>query len=128
MTKFVINTGLFEPYIDDSYIYEKDDLLGSVANDSGYPTFIIGDDNSLHFAGLEIFDRHEDSKKGQRIAIFGDEIIVTDDLTGNPSRRRGGISIYFHSENGTPIKMNVVQHKGQTEINFEVWDAERPAI
>lgn len=129
MTKFSINTGLFESYYDgDNYEYDVDDLLGSVADEPGYPTFIIGDDNYLHFAGLELFDRREDAKKGQRIAIFGDEVIVTDDLTGNPSRRRGGISLYFHSENGTPVKMNVVQHKGQTEVNFEVWDGEKPAI
>ena len=129
MTKFSINTGLFESYYDgDNYEYDVDDLLGSVVDEPGYPTFIIGDDNYLHFAGLELFDRREDAKKGQRIAIFGDEVIVTDDLTGNPSRRRGGISLYFHSENGTPVKMNVVQHKGQTEVNFEVWDGEKPAI
>jgi len=129
MTKFSINTGLFGSHIDtENWEYEFDCISGSFGVDPDYPTFIIGGDNYLHFAGLELFDRHEDAKKGRRIAIFGDEVIVTDDLTGNPSRRRGGISLYFHSENGTPVKMNVVQHKGQTEVNFEVWDGEKPAI
>lgn len=129
MTKFTIETGLFGSYIDlDNYEYDSDDLLGSVADDPGYPSFVIGDDNYLHFAGLELFDRCEDAKVGQRIAIFSGKIIVTDDLTGNPSRRRKGVSLYFHSENGSPIKMNIIQHKGQTEVNFEVWDGEKPAI
>ena len=127
MTKFTVKTGL--PSNCMPLIEYKGFHYGtgpSIKGDRNYESFTLGGESYLHFAGLEVFDRHEDADTGQHVSIFGDEITVTDDMTGNPSSRRDGVCLYFYSELGSNIKMKLSQHKGETRVDFDVWDGNKP--
>lgn len=137
MTKFSINTGLHDnyfgfdiPIVDDWNIREKQKInnYSFFKDNMADPQFVIGEsENSYsHLIGLEIFNRREDANKGQRISIFGGHITVTDDISGNPSLRRGSVILYFYNENEPPFKIHIIQHKGQTLAEFCPWDGELP--
>lgn len=128
MKRFNMKTGLVESYLNEIYWERKVFAEKDVLPDQGYESFIIGEDDHLHFIGLEIFSRREDAVSGQKVSVFGDEIIVSEDLTGNPSRRRDAVSLYFASECGVPVRLNIIQHKGTTYAKFEVWDGKKPKI
>lgn len=129
MTKFTIDTGL-GVFLKDDTIWDYNNIPDRITDEENYKSFVIGGEckDYLHFAGLEIFDRNEDRKIGQRVRIFGGEILVTDDVSGNPSPRRDAVSLYFNSENGCPIRMNIIQHKGETIVQYKVWDGKKPTI
>lgn len=140
MTKVVINTGLFPTYSDSNFMYDEpinqneykiEDYSFHQAAHLGWGNaFVLGEseDAYLHFVGLEVFDRYEDATKGQKVSIFGGEIVVRDDLTGNPSGRRGGLILYFNNENGPDLRLKILQHKGQTYAEFSFWDGKKPEI
>lgn len=93
--------------------------------DLDYPSFAIGGDhtNYLHLCGIQVFSRHqEDADHGIKISMFNDDIVITDDITGNPSLRRDAVSLYFNSEGCKPIRMDVIQHKGISYVEFHEWD------
>lgn len=127
MTKFTIKTGLSNESISFfEYADCKGDTVPSIQGNPNYASFTLGGSDYLHFVGLEVFDRREDANTGQHVSIFGDEITVTDDLTGNPSSRRDGVCLYFYSELGPNIKMKLSQHKGETLVDFDLWDGKKP--
>ncbi len=76
--------------------------------------------NALHHAKVEVFDREDDEKEGLHVVISDGKVTMDRNLEGNPSRRRNGLSISFWCEdcNVKPV-MEIVQHKGNTFINFE---------
>ena len=136
MTKMYLKTGLSTSEYVKSFsepehqLYKKNYSYYDVSRNREYESFVIGGEGDayLHFAGLIAFDRKEDANKGHKVSIFGDEIIVADNINGCPSDRRDGVSLYFYSENGPDIKLNIIQHKGQTLAEFELWDGNKPKI
>lgn len=81
--------------------------------------------NYLHQVNAHVFWREEDAKTG--ISVFSsdfNELNISKNMEGNPSARRNGISIQFiceqcSCEDTTPLKLNIVQHKGNTYIAWE---------
>ena len=123
MRKMIIKTGLSTSFVDRWQWVEAFNQTESVAV---YNSFTLGDDDYLHFMGLEIFERLEDAETGQHITVFGDEITLSDDISGNPSSRRDAVSLYFCSELGPHVRMDIIQHKGQTLVQFKEWDGKKP--
>lgn len=76
---------------------------------------------NLHHGRVEVFERSEDEKSGIHVVVDGKEVVVDTSMSGNPSRRRHGLSISFECEvcGDLPGALTVVQHKGSTYIEFE---------
>lgn len=71
--------------------------------------------NNLHQERIEVFDREEDADTGIHTTVDKGKVLVDNDLTGNPSRRRQGLSIFFRCEHCDAMpKLSVYQHKGCT--------------
>jgi len=86
---------------------------------------------NLHHWRVEVFHRGEDKEKGLHVDIGrdtpppddpGEDVHIDSRLTGNPSRRRHGLKVYFYCENCSvePV-LCLAQHKGETEL---YWDAD----
>lgn len=125
MKKMIIKTGLSTSFLDR---WEWIGVFSNTDSAFAYNPFVLGGDDYLHFMGLEIFERLEDAETGQHITVFGDEITVSDDITGNPSSRRDAVSLYFCSELGPHVRMDIIQHKGQTLVQFQNWDGKKPEV
>lgn len=74
---------------------------------------------NLHQESVEIFDCSEDSDKGLHVlAKRGKQLLVDEDMSGNPSYRRQGLQINFSCEccegEARLHTLNIVQHKGST--------------
>lgn len=70
--------------------------------------------NYLHHHRVEIFDRREDQPDGLHVVVTTD-VRVDTDITGNPSKRRHALKVFFECEqcDAKPVLI-VSQHKGQT--------------
>ena len=73
----------------------------------------------IHHDRIEVFDRSEDSNTGLHVTVAAGKATTDTSQNENPSLRRDGISIHFWCENcdAKPV-LNIVQHKGQTMIDF----------
>lgn len=132
MAKFSIRTGLAQAK-DYQEVSEDFDFLAAskfVEEATQYQPYILGGEGEgyLHFAGARIFTRSEDAIKGQQVAVFEDQIDITENIEANPSDRRGAVSLYFHSETGPHVIVHFTQHKGQTYVEFCPWDGNKPVI
>jgi hypothetical protein len=76
--------------------------------------------NNLHQFKVETFARVEDSAKGIHVIVEGTDIMKLDnDMSGNPSARRDGVSIHFSCESCPQVSvLTVVQHKGTTYLEM----------
>lgn len=132
MTRFSIHTGLVqsEDYQDLLEGFDRAAALKFVEEATQYQPYVLGGEGEgyLHFAGVRIFDRGEDADKGQQVVVFGDQIDITENIEGNPSVRRGAVSLYFYSETGPNLIVHFIQHKGQTYVEFYPWDGEKPVV
>ena len=75
--------------------------------------------NYLHHERVEVFEREEDQTKGTHVSITNSSVVEDNDLQGNPSSRRHGLSIHFTCEH-CPAKpvLTIAQHKGNTWVDF----------
>ena len=74
---------------------------------------------NLHQDTVEVFNREEDAKTGLHATVDGSKVSLDTAMGGNPSSRRHGLSIGFWCEGCDELgalRLNVVQHKGCTEI------------
>jgi ribosomal protein L37AE/L43A len=94
-----------------------------------------GGDN-LHHEAIHVWDRYkEDAEQGTYVLANGTKSVVVADasMTGNPSRRRDGMTIVFSCEhcNGVGVgpeknpsdaapkqHLHIVQHKGTTYVSW----------
>lgn len=77
--------------------------------------------NYLHHYRVEVFDREEDHDNGLHTIIEGIRLTTDINLTGNPSKRRHGLLIYFGCENcQTNSVLSIEQHKGNSYFDFIV--------
>ena len=85
--------------------------------------------DNLHQGRIDIYNRAEDKREGQHVRVTCDSlsndvptktrVIVDEDLTGNPSGRRQGLSIQFLCEQCDRIFiLDIVQHKGTTYMGW----------
>lgn len=75
----------------------------------------------IHHYQVDTYSRHEDGSVGHHVQASVSAVKLDNDLSGNPSTRRHGLSILFWCEYCDDIsKMTIAQHKGSTEIAFEV--------
>jgi len=76
--------------------------------------------NNMHQGNVGIYNRVEDAETGTHVEVDGDKVTVDKDLTGNPSKRRQGISIVMSCEEcGSDNILNIYQHKGLTLMSWE---------
>lgn len=75
--------------------------------------------NYLHHAKVEVFERDEDASVGTHATFANGAAKLDGDISGNPSRRRGGIAIHFTCEQcpAEPV-LYISQHKGCTLLDF----------
>jgi RNase P subunit RPR2 len=79
--------------------------------------------NYTHLFKTEIFSRSEDAEMGDHMIFKGfaeieSELHFDHSLSGNPSSRRSGVSLFFNCENCDYItRLNISQHKGVTIID-----------
>ena len=75
----------------------------------------------LHHGKVSIYEREEDQDNGLHVSVErGGTLSVDQDLSGNPSLRRHGLTIQFWCEicKANP-ELTIVQHKGQTFVQFQ---------
>jgi hypothetical protein len=82
------------------------------------------DADYLHHGKVVFYDRAEDADTVTRITVEGNDIEVVHRVpnSGNPSRRRHGMTIEFMCEQCSdqgPILLTLAQHKGATEIGWK---------
>lgn len=82
----------------------------------------------LHHVSVTVFDRGEDAEQVRKVGIGKGTLtanLVPNEGSGNPSRRRHGMTITFWCEGcaetfeGEPVRLmdlTISQHKGNTEI------------
>jgi hypothetical protein len=75
----------------------------------------------LHHEAVRVFECGEDEKDGLHVTIRDGEVAVDRNLSGNPSKRRHGLSIHFGCEmcDAKPI-LTIAQHKGSTLIDLRM--------
>ena len=75
--------------------------------------------NHLHHEMVDVFEREEDQEEGLHVVVANGKVVEDEDLTGNPSSRRHGLSIHFKCEHcpATPV-LTIAQHKGNTWVDF----------
>jgi hypothetical protein len=79
----------------------------------------------LHQGRTEVFNRSEDASEGTHVIVDGDKVQMDRDLTGNPSGRRHGLTIYFSCETcSANVQMHIYQHKGNTFVGMDYQDGE----
>ena len=77
------------------------------------------EESNLHHSRIEIFNRQEDAIFGNRTIIDGSITMVDNNIDGNPSPRRDGISIVFWCEQCCEQSiLDIIQHKG---MSFMRW-------
>jgi predicted RNA-binding Zn-ribbon protein involved in translation (DUF1610 family) len=82
--------------------------------------------NYLHAQQVEVYDRGEDAKQGRHTTVDADAdgrgtFSQNTSLRGNPSMRRGAITIDFYCENcgeDRPLRLALSQHKGCTDVHW----------
>ena len=93
-----------------------EDAFGFASEDCDYVL-----DNDTHFSYLEVFERHEDDKKGTCVRVNADGSTLTNaNMRGNLSLRRTSVVLHFEAEQGLDCDRVValIQHKGKTYVNF----------
>ena len=76
-----------------------------------------GRGSGLHHYRVEYFDRDDDARFGLHVSIQDGKVTQDQDMTDNPSLRRGGLSVFFWCENCEDLSvLHIAQHKGQTEV------------
>ena len=79
-----------------------------------------GGRSGLHHYRVEVFDREDDDRFGLHVSIQDGKMSQDQDMTDNPSLRRGGLSVFFWCENCEDLSvLHIAQHKGQTEVILE---------
>lgn len=85
---------------------------------------------NMHHNQVDVFVRQEGASDGMRVDVFTkdlpsdvpapeDLIKVSGNMFGNPSERRGGVSIYFWCEDcRTRSVLRFAQHKGETHVDI----------
>lgn len=72
-----------------------------------------------HHGKIEIFGRAEDDRFPNHVTVEDYHVSVDREDSGNPSGRRGGISIKFWCENCMRVHyITIAQHKGVTLLNI----------
>ena len=71
-----------------------------------------------HQGKIEIFNRKEDAEDCNHVTVDGQASTIDRKIKGNPSLRRQGIKIYFECEDGCKFAICVIQHKGNTYIEY----------
>ena len=90
----------------------------------------------MHQQTVEVYNRSEDSPDKPVIVPgcdeFGVPSVASDEelsiekaleelpVRGNPSFRRSGLRVWFYCEQGCINSLVVLQHKGNTEMYFEI--------
>lgn len=70
----------------------------------------------LHHEVVDVYDRKEDAHQGLHVRVDG-SLYSDHDLSGNPSRRRGGLVVVFWCETcGATSSLAIAQHKGTTQL------------
>ena len=74
----------------------------------------------LHHDSVDVYMRVEDAAKGVHVRCkSGKGVAIINDLSGNPSSRRGGIVIGFWCENcGERSRLSIAQHKGHETVAY----------
>jgi len=73
--------------------------------------------SNLHHARVEIFDRKREDGEGLHTKVASGVVTIDNDLSENPSTRRGGLKIYFWCEHCSALPtLSIYQHKGCTLI------------
>jgi hypothetical protein len=89
------------------------------------------DGTYLHHKEIEIFNRIEDASIGLHVTVEHDCVNLDQSMVNNPSLRRTGFLIYFWCETceteQEPV-LSVVQHKGQTFLQWTTSDSENKAL
>lgn len=74
----------------------------------------------LHHDRIDVYEPlKEDADAGQHVTVEQHDTHVSADLTGNPSRRRNGVTIRFWCETcqARPV-LRLAQHKGTTYVSM----------
>ena len=76
--------------------------------------------NHLHHEKVDVFERTEDETSCLHVSVSDAKVTIDKDLEGNPSSRRHGMTIQFWCEecSAKPV-LSILQHKGQTFIDFK---------
>jgi hypothetical protein len=75
------------------------------------------DGDAIQHAAVHVYHRREDAKEGHHVMVCPGEVTTMNDLVGNPSARRGGVTIDFTCENcGANFTLCLAQHKGRTFV------------
>ena len=76
----------------------------------------------LHHSRVEIFNREEDDTTGLHVDVKRNSLTVDENVSGNPSARRSGLTIYFWCEHcqGMELRWHIYQHKGITLTHMEM--------
>lgn len=78
----------------------------------------------IHHTKVEIFGRKDRAADGVHLSFENNEASVDGDLSGNPSRDRGGVLIHFECENCiSKFALSVSQHKGNTWMDLKLTSA-----
>ncbi len=73
----------------------------------------------LHHERVEIFERSEDADTGLHVAVTQGKVTTDNNLAGNPSGRRHGLSVYLSCEDCPAVSvLHISQHKGFTNVNL----------
>jgi hypothetical protein len=81
---------------------------------------VCGKAYGLHHDSVDVYMRVEDAAKGVHVRCkSGKGVAIINDLSGNPSSRRGGIVIGFWCENcGERSRLSIAQHKGHETVAY----------
>lgn len=84
----------------------------------------------LHHQGARVYSREEDHTDVRVTTASGDEVsssIKLNEVSGNPSPRRGGIDIAFWCETCHGVEeysgyyyLQIIQHKGMTYLDWHL--------
>lgn len=78
------------------------------------------EESNLHHSDVNIFNREENAEKGTHVRVQGSKVTINDELTGNPSKRRNGITMKIWCEQCDAESIfAIVQHKGLTMMGWE---------
>ncbi|TXH16605.1 MAG: hypothetical protein E6R03_05255 [Hyphomicrobiaceae bacterium] len=73
-----------------------------------------------HTYSVEVWNRNEDAEKGTHVVVEGPRVIIDNDLSGNPSKRRHAVAISLWCEQCWHTStLTLAQHKGATVMDFE---------
>ena len=77
------------------------------------------EESYLHHSRVDVFNRQEDEETGNHTVIDGVKTIIDNDVSGNPSPRRNGVSIIFWCELCEEHSiLDIIQHKGMSYMRW----------